>query len=228
MQIPAAANSRRNQEIAGRFQQGGRRIREIVCRTSARHSYAGPKDHGKGEHDYPAWQKSGDGCWPRQQRLQLIQPRNFRRRSRSSTPTYSVLFLPGAAVGTMIVQRQLIHFLRGVADSFTFTGRSTAAAGRARWLSGSACRPWGAAFGIGTGKSTSTFSPGAEHPIARNFNQIRWVDESYWLLVGDPSRIKLLGTSREDGLPQPALLDCGTRSRPRICFNSRTLRVDVR
>ena len=39
------------------------------------------------------------------------------------------------------------------------------------------------------------FSPGAGHPIARNFSSIRWVDESYWLLAGDPARVKLLGTS---------------------------------
>jgi type 1 glutamine amidotransferase len=47
------------------------------------------------------------------------------------------------------------------------------------------------------------FSPGADHPIARNFDRVRWVDESYWQLTGDPARITLLGTSQEDGQPQP-------------------------
>jgi type 1 glutamine amidotransferase len=53
------------------------------------------------------------------------------------------------------------------------------------------------------GPLTIDFSPGAEHPIARNFGNTKWVDESYWALSGDPSQINLLGTSVEDGQPQP-------------------------
>ena len=54
------------------------------------------------------------------------------------------------------------------------------------------------------GESKIDFSPGAGHPIARNFSSIRWVDESYWSLAGDPARVKLLGTSVEDAKPRTA------------------------
>jgi type 1 glutamine amidotransferase len=47
------------------------------------------------------------------------------------------------------------------------------------------------------------FTPGKEHPIARNFDKVHFHDESYWNLVGDRQRIQLLGTGVEDGAPQP-------------------------
>jgi type 1 glutamine amidotransferase len=47
------------------------------------------------------------------------------------------------------------------------------------------------------------FAPGADHPIARNLSRVRWVDESYWALAGDPSKLAVLGTSVEDDQPQP-------------------------
>ncbi|MCA9169784.1 MAG: ThuA domain-containing protein, partial [Planctomycetales bacterium] len=47
------------------------------------------------------------------------------------------------------------------------------------------------------------FEPAADHPVARNFHKIRWVDESYWMLTGDPARIRIIGTSLEDNAPRP-------------------------
>jgi type 1 glutamine amidotransferase len=34
-------------------------------------------------------------------------------------------------------------------------------------------------------------------------DKVRWVDESYWALAGDPKQIKLMATSTEEGKPQP-------------------------
>ena len=53
------------------------------------------------------------------------------------------------------------------------------------------------------GPLTIDFRHAGQHPIARNFERIHWVDESYWQLTGDPSRIRLLGSSVEDQQPQP-------------------------
>jgi type 1 glutamine amidotransferase len=47
------------------------------------------------------------------------------------------------------------------------------------------------------------FETGARHPIARNFSKVHFHDESYWQLIGDPKRIRLLASSVEDGQPQP-------------------------
>ena len=47
------------------------------------------------------------------------------------------------------------------------------------------------------------FETGANHPIGRNFTKARFHDESYWQLVGDPKRVTLLATGKEDGADQP-------------------------
>src|SRR5262249_6855005 len=47
------------------------------------------------------------------------------------------------------------------------------------------------------------FSRGSKHPIARNFDKVHFVDESYWRLTGDATRINLLAAGNEDGAPQP-------------------------
>lgn len=43
------------------------------------------------------------------------------------------------------------------------------------------------------------------HPIMRNVPDLDLLDESYWLLTGDPQRIGLLASSDEEGEPRPQL-----------------------
>jgi type 1 glutamine amidotransferase len=47
------------------------------------------------------------------------------------------------------------------------------------------------------------FDPAQDHPIARNFETLELHDESYWQLLGDPDRIDLLATGKEEGKDQP-------------------------
>jgi type 1 glutamine amidotransferase len=47
------------------------------------------------------------------------------------------------------------------------------------------------------------FTPAGEHSIARNFDRLKLHDESYWQLAGDPKRVTLLATGREDDRDQP-------------------------
>lgn len=60
------------------------------------------------------------------------------------------------------------------------------------------------------------FREGAGHPIARNFQRVGWIDESYWQLVGDPQRIRVLGTGGEQQQPQPLFWTRETESGGRI------------
>jgi type 1 glutamine amidotransferase len=41
------------------------------------------------------------------------------------------------------------------------------------------------------------------HPIARNLNRLKLVDESYWNLTGDPKRLNLIASGVEDKEPRP-------------------------
>ena len=47
------------------------------------------------------------------------------------------------------------------------------------------------------------FEGGRRHPVARNFGKVRFHDESYWQLVGDPKRITFLATGKEGGEDRP-------------------------
>lgn len=47
------------------------------------------------------------------------------------------------------------------------------------------------------------FQTGPQHPIGRNFDKVRFHDESYWQMVGDADRIRVLGYGQEDGVSRP-------------------------
>ena len=46
---------------------------------------------------------------------------------------------------------------------------------------------------------------GAAHPITQGFSRLRFTDESYWALRGDPARVSVLATSLEDNQPRPQI-----------------------
>ena len=69
---------------------------------------------------------------------------------------------------------------------------------------------------------------GSKHPIARNFDRVHFHDESYWNLLGDTDRIKLLATGVEEDEPQPLFWTHEPKRRPRVRLHPRPLRLDVR
>jgi type 1 glutamine amidotransferase len=162
---------------------------------------AGPKDHGKGEHDYPAWQKvwsrllaqapatTIDTAWefPGQDQIDKSDVLVFFQRGRWDDERAAAID-PFLAHGGGLVY---IHWAvdgRGQQDEMAKRIGLSALGGGIRYRHG---------------ELTIDFSPGAEHPIARNLSSVRWIDESYWSLSGNPNDINLLGTSLEDGEPQP-------------------------
>jgi len=47
------------------------------------------------------------------------------------------------------------------------------------------------------------FETGSRHPVGRNLDKVHLHDESYWNLVGDPGRVTLLASGKEEGKDQP-------------------------
>jgi type 1 glutamine amidotransferase len=47
--------------------------------------------------------------------------------------------------------------------------------------------------------------PDAKHPIARNFEKVKFEDETYWKLGGDPKTISVVATAPEDDAAQPMM-----------------------
>jgi putative heme-binding domain-containing protein len=162
---------------------------------------AGPKDHGSGEHDYPAWQKGWAELlavddettvetaweWPSAEQLKTADVLVFYQHgtfnAQRAKDLDAVLARGGGAV--------FIHWaVDGQAEGKEFAKRIGLAAG--------------GPIGFRHGEMELDLSA-AKHPIARNFDRVKLVDETYWKLVGDLTGSSLLGTSVEEGSPTPQM-----------------------
>jgi putative heme-binding domain-containing protein len=162
---------------------------------------AGAKDHGPGEHDYPAWKKA----W----RELLEMAPGVRVTTADEWPSKEDLASADALVfyqkGDWTPQRarDIDAFLKrggGVSYIHFAVRGGNDAPGMAERIG----LAWNDAWPqYRHGPLDVDFFPGSEHPIARNFDKIHFYDESYWNSVGDPKRINLLATSMEEGQPRP-------------------------
>lgn len=162
---------------------------------------AGPKDHGPGEHDYPAWQAAwrellgvADGVevdvaapWPTAEQLATADGLVCFQRGE---------WTPSRAAGLDAFLKRgggavFIHYaVDGGPDPAGFAARIGLAweGGRSRFRHG---------------PLDLDFTPAGTHPIARNLDRVALVDESYWDLVGDPGRVRVLATAIEEGARRP-------------------------
>jgi putative heme-binding domain-containing protein len=161
---------------------------------------AGRKDHGPGEHDYPAWQKvwhrllalaedvrvTSAWDWPAEADLKTADVLVFYQQGRW-TPRRARDVDAFLARGGGLVY---IHYaVDGGADAPGFARRIGLS--------------WGRGAKFRHGPLDLSFQAGAGHPIARNFDKVHFHDESYWQLVGSPKGVRLLATGIEDGRAQP-------------------------
>lgn len=162
---------------------------------------SGNKDHGPGEHDYPAWQvvwsrllKMADGVtvttaqdWPSADEFSSAQVLVFYQQGKW-TPERARDIDAFLQRGGGLVY--LHYAVDGGQDAPGFAQRIGLAwqGGRAKFRHG--------LIDLG-------FHTGASHPITRNFGRTQFYDESYWQLSGDRSKITLLATGPEDGADQP-------------------------
>jgi type 1 glutamine amidotransferase len=162
---------------------------------------AGDKDHGVGEHDYPAWQKvwaprlakaantTIDTAWdfPTQEQIDNADVLVFYQRGRWDADRAAAID-PFLARGGGCVY---IHWaVDGRGEQEEFAKRIGLAS-------------LGGSIKYRHGPQDVDFSPGKDHPIARHFTRVKWVDETYWMLTGDPARLNLIATQEEEGEPRP-------------------------
>jgi putative heme-binding domain-containing protein len=161
---------------------------------------AGKKDHGPGEHDYPAWQKvwtellacaeqtkvSTAWEWPSAEELRIADVLVFFQRGSWSTEKAREIDGYLARGGGLVY----VHWAVEAGDQApAFAQRiGLASNGKIRFRHGP--------LDLG-------FETGGKHPIARNFRNVHFHDESYWKLIGDAKQVNVLAWSREDGEPQP-------------------------
>ncbi len=153
---------------------------------------AGPKDHGAGQHDYPAWQKA----W-----APLL--------AKSPAVTVDTAF-PFPSTEQLAVADLAVFYLRGkwdeaqLAELEKFQNRGGGIV-TIHWAIGVTGPPEKFAERVGLAYPSAKYRHGVvdlklatDHPITRGFPAtLRFTDESYWPLVGDTSRVRLLGTSEE-------------------------------
>jgi putative heme-binding domain-containing protein len=162
---------------------------------------AGKKDHGPGEHDYPAWLK----VWPKllamADEVKVTTAMDWPSADDLKTANVMVFYQQGKwtperaqdidaylARGGGLVY--LHYAVDGGADAPGFAQRIGLA-----WRGGESK--------FRHGPLDLGFEGGSRHPIGRNFDMVHLEDESYWNLTGDPKRIQVLAGGVEDGRSQP-------------------------
>jgi hypothetical protein len=163
---------------------------------------AGTKDHGPGEHDYPAWQKAwsqllaaGDKVevataweWPEKAEFEKADVMVFYQHGdwdlRRETDINAFLARGGGVV--------YIHWAIDGRKLGADKAKHTALAA----LGGVAFRH---------GPLTLNFNRDVSHPVTRNFTSLDLTDETYWKMTGSLPGDRLLASATEDGQPQPQL-----------------------
>ncbi len=162
---------------------------------------AGPKDHGKGEHDYPAWQQVWSRLLRQAPQTQVETAWEFPTSAQIQAADVLVFYQRGSwdderatAIDSFLERKGGLVYIHWAVDG---RGQQEEMAKRIGLAA------LGGQIRYRHGELNIDFPAADSHPISRNFERVRWVDESYWQLTGDPTRIHLLGTSLEEDLPRP-------------------------
>jgi putative heme-binding domain-containing protein len=162
---------------------------------------AGDKDHGLGEHDYPAWQTAWTELFRAADKIDVDSASPWPSPEQWAKADVVVFF----QYGDFNTER--------AADLDKFFKRGGGAV-YLHWAVAGREKAAGLADRIGLaaglikfrhGPLDLDFSPGKNHPIARNFDKVHFHDESYWMLAGDQKRISLIAQGEEEGAPRPLM-----------------------
>jgi len=163
---------------------------------------AGPKDHGPDEHDYPLWQRRWLELLLTAPQVKVSTAMGWPSAKQWETADL-VVFYSANPAWAPAKAKDLDAFLeRGgglVFIHWAVEGRKDASLLAER-------------IGLASNAAKLKYRHGpleiafpGKHPITRGFDKVRFVDESYWNMVGDPGKVTVLGTSMEDGQPRPQL-----------------------
>ena len=162
----------------------------------------GPKDHGPGEHDYPAWKSAWEELLSAADNVTVSTATEFPSDEQLAAADVLLFFQKGSfakprpekldAFLTRGGGAVYIHWaVNGNDEVQEFSKRIGYAS-------------WGGRIGFRHGPLTLEIH-NTDHPIVRNFDQIQMYDESYWKLTGNPSDVTLLATSVEEGAATPQM-----------------------
>ncbi len=161
---------------------------------------AGKKDHGPGEHDYPAWQVQWGQLLAAAPNVNVSAAWDFPSEEQMAASDILIFFQKGAWNDDR-AKKLDVYLARGggaVYIHWAVNGDDRVAEFSTR-------------IGLASKGGSIRYRHGpltlemhnTDHPILRNIDQLKLYDESYWLLTGDVKNVTLLGTSTEDGEATP-------------------------
>jgi type 1 glutamine amidotransferase len=162
----------------------------------------GPKDHGPEEHDYPLWLERWSRLLALAENVTVATSMGFPTSEQLAASDVAVFYNanPGWDANRAAALDQFHERGGGtVYIHYAVDGGKDAAGAAERF---------GLAFTLGSrfrhGEIDLAFVQ-PDHPITRGFPTLHFTDETYWKMRGEASRLNILGTSIEEGTPQPEL-----------------------
>jgi putative heme-binding domain-containing protein len=161
----------------------------------------GPKDHGPGEHDYPLWQRRWSQLFALADDVVVEKASGWPTAEQFSKANVIVFYSnnPGWSVARASELDAFLNRGGGLAYiHFAVDGHAN-------------CEELAQRIGLAWKGGASAFRHGAldlkfePHAITENFSTAHFVDESYWNLVGDESKIQLLASGVEAGKSRPLI-----------------------
>jgi type 1 glutamine amidotransferase len=162
---------------------------------------AGPKDHGLGEHDYPAWQTAWQSLLRLDEKVRITTSNPWPSKDDFKLADVLVFYQQGSwtperanDIDAFLHRGGGLVYIHYAVDGGTDPSGLADRIGLA-WQAGKSK--------FRHGPLTLDFASNNKSPITRNIRKIQLYDESYWNLIGNKNRINLLATGIEDNQPQP-------------------------
>lgn len=164
---------------------------------------AGPKDHGPGEHDYPAWQRQWAQLLMAASETQVQLAWEFPDDQQMETADVLIFFQKGDWTDQRQQKMDAYFDQGGGAIYLHWAVNGNQRSDDMSRRIGLASRAGSVGYRHGPLDLSLHHT---DHPIMRNLGaKLQLYDESYWELTGDPGKIDLLATSVEDGKPRPQI-----------------------
>jgi len=164
---------------------------------------AGPRDHGAGQHDYPAWQRRWQKLLGAAPGVQVATADRWPGKDQWREADLMVFYF---------WNHDWSPDRLGELDAFLARGGGVVALHSAL-IADKEPEALARRFGLAAQPVQTKYRHGPldltiaapEDPITRGLPAIRFNDETYWPLIGDVDRVKVLTTTVEEGKPRPML-----------------------
>jgi putative heme-binding domain-containing protein len=162
----------------------------------------GVKDHGPGEHDYPAWRSAWEELLSAADNVAVSTAREFPSDEQLAKADVVLFFQKGSFADAR--PAKLDQFLARGGGAVYIHWAVNGDDEVQEFAKRIGLASWGGRISYRHGPLTLDIH-NTDHPVVRNFDQLSLYDESYWKLTGQPSDITLLATSTEDGTATPQM-----------------------